>query len=66
MQTTLITVWLEWDLGQDSVAFTDIEKAKAFVNRAILADECLAEQFPLGFADVYDEGLCGFNTILVI
>jgi hypothetical protein len=63
---TLIKVWLEWDLGQDNLAFTDTEKAKAFINRAILADETLAEQFPLGFVDVYGEGLCGFETINVI
>lgn len=63
---TLIIVWVEWDLGQDFLAFTDIEKAKDFINRAILADETLAEQFPLGFIDVYANGLCGFNTINVI
>lgn len=60
-------VWLEWDLGQDTVVFTSREKAEAWINDAILADEYgLADEFPQGFQDVYDTGLCSIQPLEVI
>lgn len=61
----MYTIWIEWDLGQDNFVFTTPDKAREWINAAILNDESLVEEFPNGFNDVEEAGLCGITKAFV-
>lgn len=58
----LATVWLEWDYGQEHVAFTTRAKAEQWVNDQEIED---GEGKILTFQDLEGEGLAGCRTIIV-
>ena len=61
----MYTIWIEWDLGQDNFVFTTPDKAREWINAAILNDELLVEEFPNGFNDVAEARLCGITKAFV-
>jgi hypothetical protein len=61
----MFKVWLEWDLGQDNLVFTTAYKARDWLDAAIKGDESLVEEFPNGFNDVDEAGLCGIIELFV-
>lgn len=58
-------VWLEWDLGQDNIIFTTKEKAKRWLDQVITDDDSLNKDFPEGFTDVYNHGLCDIVELTI-
>ena len=58
-------IWIEWDMGQENLAFTTADKAVAWIDAAIMNDESLVEEFPNGFNDVEEAGLCGIFQLSV-
>ena len=61
----MYTIWLEWDVGQDNFVFTTTDKAREWIDTAVKNDPALAEQFPNGFYDVEEAGLCGIMRAYV-
>lgn len=60
---TMINLWCGWDFGQDYYIFTDENKAKAYLAKAM--NDQLDE---LGFnniQEVFDEGLAGYEVVTV-
>jgi hypothetical protein len=62
----MFKVWLEWDCGQDYLVFTTEEKAIAWID-AIAKDEDagLVDEFPNGYSDIDDAGLCYISKLEV-
>ena len=54
----MFKLWLEWDMGQDGSIFSTKDKAIQWVNAAVADDSELQEEFPNGYNDLADSGLC--------
>ena len=61
----MIRLWCEWDLGQDSLIFTNEDKAIDWLQKALQVHEYLFEDFENATA-IIDEGLAGFHILTVI
>lgn len=61
----MFKVWIEWELGQDDLIFRTKTDAITWITSVILADEELKGEFPNGFLDVDESGLCSIQELLV-
>lgn len=61
----MIRLWCEWDIGQDSYIFTNEEKAREWLNKALKEDEYLSQEFESA-EEILKEGLAGFDFLIVI
>lgn len=52
----MFKLWLEWDLGRDSVIFSSYQKAERWADMAIQKDDTLSSDFR-DFADIQANGL---------
>jgi hypothetical protein len=62
----MFKLWLEWDLGQDSVIFSSREAAVIWLNTRLEDDGGLLVDFPQGYEDIEDAGLLSLQPVEVI
>jgi len=60
---TMIKLWCEWDFGQDSFIFSNEEKAKAYLEKA-MGEELKGLDFN-NIDQVFEEGLAGYEVVTV-
>ena len=59
-----VSLWCEWDCGQDIVVFTSKDKAKAWLKDMLGTD--LEEMNFKNIDDIFDSGLAGFMVTYLI
>ena len=56
-------LWLEWDLGQDTIIFTSKEKGMKWLEKNM---DCDLKQYYKSAQDIMDEGMGSFQEIVII